>query len=279
MITIYRLLEMYGIVPNLVKLVRHGNKEISIRETFTENLPRLEAYQSFQKPGKFGKAKSIVVFAPHYKTTAIFLGIWDIQGCTNNSEFSKETLSVLKKHKLPESWYHDSVRYNLKKNDVMNDLSERLVIEWGAATVAWVQSMDKDVVELKGRNAIGDFQSFEQVYLNFRDVELLVQHPDTNITWVKALSSVNGVYLIKDTCSGKLYVGSAYGNQGIYGRWSAYTKDGHGGNLELRDLDPTAFEFSILEIVPATTTADGVIDYENRWKKKLGTRQFGLNRN
>jgi len=39
------------------------------------------------------------------------------------------------------------------------------------------------------------------------------------------------------------------------------------------------FQFSILEIVPATTTAEGVIDCENRWKEKLGTRQFGLNKN
>jgi len=44
--------------------------------------------------------------------------------------------------------------------------------------------------------------------------------------------------------------------------------------LELKGLDPSVFQFSILEIVPATTTADGVIECENRWKEKLGTRQF-----
>ena len=107
----------------------------------------------------------------------------------------------------------------------------------------------------------------------------MAQYPETNLTWIKALSSVNGIYLIQDTLSGKLYVGSAYGEQGIYGRWSTYAQNGHGGNLELQSLDSSNFVFSILEIVPATTTVDGVIEYENRWKEKLGTRQFGLNKN
>lgn len=186
---------------------------------------------------------------------------------------------MLRKHKLPESWFEDHGMYDLKRNNILDELSERLVIEWGAATVAWVQSKDKEVVEIKGKKSIGDFQSFSLVDLDFRNLQNLIQFPDNNITWVKALSSVNGVYLIKDKVSGKLYIGSAYGEQGIYGRWSKYAGSGHGGNLELRDLDPTNFQFSILEIVPATTTADGVIEYENRWKEKLGTRQFGLNKN
>lgn len=279
MITIYKILEIYGIAPSSVRLVRHGNKEIPVRETFTDNLPRFEAYQRFQKPNKFGKAKSIAVFAPYYRTTAIFLCLWDIQGYKHHSEYTPEILSELQQHNLPESWFNTSARYDLMKNDILDDLSERLVIEWGPATISWVQSQDKEVVELKGKKSIGDFQSFSQVDLDFRDLQMLIQFPDTNLTWVKALSSVNGVYLIKDKISGKLYVGSAYGDRGIYGRWFAYTKDGHGGNLELRDLDPKNFQFSILEIVPATTTAEGVIECENRWKEKLGTRQFGLNKN
>jgi len=56
-------------------------------------------------------------------------------------------------------------------------------------------------------------------------------------------------------------------------------KTGHGNNKDLLDLDANNFQFSILEIVPATTTAEGVIDRENRWKDKLGTREFGLNKN
>lgn len=279
MITIHRIFEIYNLESAKVRLVRHGNKEIPIHKTFKENLRRLEVYQSFQEPRKFGSANSIAVFAPYHKTTALFLGLWDILGCTENSKFTKETQSELVKYDLPTSWYNDSVRYDLRKNNILDDLSGRLVIEWGGATVSWVQSKDKEVVELKGKKSIGDFQSFGQIDLDFYHLTMMIQSPDTNLTWVKALSSVNGVYLIQDKSSGKLYVGSAYGEQGIYGRWSVYAKNGHGGNMELKDLDPNKFQFSILEIVPATATAEVVIDRENRWKEKLGTRQFGLNKN
>ncbi len=279
MITLHKILEMYGVNPTTTRVVRHGNKESPILETFQENLPRLEVYQSYQRPRKFGDANAIAVFAPYYKTTALFLGLWDILGCTENSEFTKKYLDELIRLSLPENWYADHARYNLKRNNILDDLSERLVIEWGASTVSWVQKKDKDVVELKGKKSIGDFQSFGQVSLAYQDLKTMAQYPDTNLIWIKALSSVNGVYLIQDNLSGKLYVGSAYGEQGLFGRWSIYAQNGHGGNLDLQNLDPSNFIFSILEIVPATTTADGVIECENRWKEKLGTRQFGLNKN
>ena len=279
MITLHKILEIYGINPAKVRVVRHGNKEIPILKTFHENLSRLEVYQSYQRPRKFGDASAIAVFAPYFKTTALFLGLWNILGCIENSKFTNEHLLELKKFSLPESWYRDHVKYELKRNMNLDELSEWLVIEWGAATVSWVQTKDKEVVELKGKKSIGDFQSFDQVSLTYQDLKTMAQYPDTNLTWIKALSSVNGVYLIQDTLSGKLYVGSAYGDQGIYGRWSNYAQNGHGGNLELKNLDPSNFVFSILEIVPATATMEGVIEHENRWKEKLGTRQFGLNNN
>ncbi len=279
MLTIYRILETYGIDPNNVRLVRHGNKEIPILETFQKNPLRLEAYQSFQNPNKFGDAKHIIVCAPYFKTTALFLGVWDINGITENSDFTQEIALELKRHNLPPGWYDHAIRYNLVRNTILDDLSERLLIEWGGSTVSWVQKKDKEIVEIKGKKSIGDFESFSLVNLDYRDLKNITEFPDTNLVWMKALSSVNGVYLIQDTSSGKLYVGSAYGKNGIYGRWSAYSLNGHGGNKELKDLDPNNFRFSILEIVSATTTADEVIDCENRWKEKLGTRGFGLNSN
>ena len=128
-------------------------------------------------------------------TIGIFLGVWDIQGCTANSNFTEETRVLLKKHHLPEDWFNHAVRYDLRRNNILDDLSERLIIEWGTATVAWVQSKDKEVVEIKGKKSIGDFKSFSLVDLNYQNLKKLIQFPDTNLTWLKALSSVNGVYL------------------------------------------------------------------------------------
>lgn len=279
MVSFHKILDIYGINPAKVRLVRHGNAEIPILKTFQEDINLLEVYQSYQSPRKYGDASCIAVFAPHHKTTALFLCLWDIQGYIENSNFTEKMLLELRQYSLPECWFNDHVRYVLKKNDILNELSERLVIEWGGATVSWVQTKDKEIVELKGKKSVGEFQSYSQVNLSYQNLKNMIQFPDTNFTWIKALSSVNGVYLIQDTFSGKLYVGSAYGEQGLYGRWSVYAKNGHGGNLELRNLDPEYFVFSILEIVPATTTADGVVECENRWKNKLGSRKFGLNKN
>ena len=279
MITIHRIFEIYELDPKNIRLVRHGNKEIPILETFRNNLPKLEIYQSYQRPRRFGNAKYIAVFAPYHKTTALFLGLWEIIGCKEHHEFTEENLNELKEYILPESWFKDHVRYELKLSDILGDLSERLIVEWGGATVSWVQKKDKEVVEIKGKNTIKDFESFDGLEIYFYELQKIINHPDENITWVKSLSSVNGVYLIQDITTGKLYVGSAYGEQGIYGRWSSYAKNGHGGNQELQGLNPDNFKFSILEIVPSTSTADYVIECENKWKNKLGTREFGLNRN
>lgn len=279
MLTVHRIFEIYKLKPNKIRLVRHSNKEIPISKTFSENLKRLELYQSYQKPGKFGNAVSIAVFRSYYKTTALFLGLWDINGCLENSGFSKKIKDELKIYDLPEHWYNDSVKYSLKKNNILDELSERLVIEWGKSTVSWVQSKDKRVVEIKPKKSIGEFQTYDRISMDYIDLKKLTQFPDSNISWFTALSSVKGVYLIMDRTSGKLYVGSASGEGGIYARWEQYAKTGHGGNKELMALDPINFQFSILEIVSTTFTEEEVIKCENKWKEKLGTRKFGLNEN
>ncbi|MBF1034889.1 MAG: GIY-YIG nuclease family protein [Candidatus Nanosynbacter sp.] len=48
--------------------------------------------------------------------------------------------------------------------------------------------------------------------------------------WCRALRSRKGVYLITDKNTGKQYVGSAYGEDGILGRWSVYLKSGYAKN-------------------------------------------------
>jgi len=98
------------------------------------------------------------------------------------------------------------------------------------------------------------------------------------------LSVTKGIYLISDTNTGKLYVGSAYGEDGIWGRWKSYVStNGHGNNKTLKELvenNPNYgnnFQFSIL--IPQTITADEAIRKEPLFKNKLGARTFGLNNN
>jgi len=278
-LTFHDLLRVSGLDPDTVRLVRHGNKEIKVLDTFLTNIEKLTEYTAWQHSGKYGDSEYLAIFCPARSTTSLFLGIWKIDGVLENKNLSQKHLNLLKFYSLPEEWFKTSVRYNLELTDFMDDMKQRLVIEWGKSTVSWVQSKDKNVVQIKSINSIGDFTSYDSILLSYNDLQKLIEQTDSNISWVNALSAVNGVYLIKHKESGKLYVGSAYGKGGILGRWSSYAKTGHAGNKLLKEVDPSSFEFSILEISPATMSAEDVISRENRWKECLGTREFGLNEN
>jgi len=278
-LTFYDLLRICGLEPAEVRLVRHGNKELNVLEIFLEDTERFTEYTAWQKPGKYGKSKYLAVFCPARGTTSLFLGVWEIGGHTTNKDLKPSHLALLRRHNLPERWYRDSVRYNLNLTSIMLDVSQRLVIEWGKSTVSWVQAKNKDVVQVKPANSIGDFASYDSILLSYDDLRKLMKDTDSNVSWVNALSSVNGVYLIRHKKDGRLYVGSAYGRGGILSRWASYARSGHGGNKLLKGLDPHQFEFSVLEISPSTMSADDVIARENRWKDCLGTREYGLNDN
>ena len=279
MITFYDILKLRGIDPKAVKLVRHSNKELQIMDTFHNDRSKLEAYQSFMAPRKYGIAMHIAVFAPDRGTRALFLGLWDIKKYLTNAELKKRHHNIISKYSFPDRWHDRACWYDLRYNNSLDDMSERLIVEWGGSTVAFVQSRNKDVIAIKEKDLVEDFISYDDVQLSYSELQQLIKSSDVNHTWINALSVVNGIYVIKDTATGYLYVGSTYGADGIYGRWSAYALSGHGGNKMLKDYDPSTFEFSILEIVPRTMSADEVIARENRWKDKLGTREHGLNLN
>jgi hypothetical protein len=56
--------------------------------------------------------------------------------------------------------------------------------------------------------------------------------------WRDTLRHWRGVYYIFDKSDGKGYVGSAYGEDNILGRWENYAVTGHGGNVLLRERPP-----------------------------------------
>lgn len=159
------------------------------------------------------------------------------------------------------------------------------MIEWGKATTAWVQRQDKSVISIMPESQVGEFVSYEKTILSWDDLHRLTKNPTGNFTWLNALKSVNGIYCITNMKNGRCYVGSAYGKNGIWGRWSNYAKTGHGGNEQLVELVNSRknivkhFQFSILEILPGSSTADDAIEKESLWKNKLGSRLGGYNSN
>lgn len=132
-----------------------------------------------------------------------------------------------------------------------------------------------------------EFPGYDNVRIDFSALELLVKNQKTD--WKVALENFKGVYLISDKKNGKQYVGSAYGDSGIWSRWTSYINSGHGGNDELIALISKPdngieyarknFQFALLELRSMKTDDDVIIERENFWKEVLLTRNFGYNKN
>lgn len=95
------------------------------------------------------------------------------------------------------------------------------------------------------------------------------------------LSEWRGIYYIFDTSDRKGYVGSAYGESNLLGRWLNYAARGDGGNKLLRSpRDPRKFRFTILQRVSPDMNATEVTQLEKSWKIRLHTHApDGLNDN
>lgn len=83
------------------------------------------------------------------------------------------------------------------------------------------------------------------------------------------------MYLLVCKETGQQYVGSAKGEESLWGRFLQYS-DGHGGNVELKRRGKKGYRVSVLDIV---NSDHGIEQVEEAWKQKLMSRQFGLNRN
>ena len=139
------------------------------------------------------------------------------------------------------------------------------------------------ISELKEKKlSIEEFPGYNSVSVSFIRLKIIINQ---NIqTWYGALSNVKGVYLITDSLTGKLYVGSATGDSGIWQRWSDYVSNGHGNNKELKALlkakghnYKTNFQYAILEIADSHSSDDYILQRESYWKDVFKTREFGYN--
>lgn len=184
---------------------------------------------------------------------------------------------------IPEEpeWFY----YDLEQVPGFEDLQERIIIHWGKAAIKWHQwvdeNNDKEVVEILPAGYTRPWPGYLDFILTHDELVRICNNPEANREWVHKLSAVAGVYLI--THEGKQYVGSAYGKDGIYGRWKQYAHSGHGGNVQLEKLVALRpdvykqFRYSILRELPKSMSKKEVIGIEMLYQQKLGSRAFGLN--
>lgn len=138
---------------------------------------------------------------------------------------------------------------------------------------------DINLIEIKRDAAKQTFPGYDQVNVCWKDLADCIESD----SWKTALENQKGVYLITDKSNGKNYVGSAYGQDMILGRWRNYVQNGHGGNKDLKvltfDYIKENFRYSILEIFKSTTDDDTIIRRESWWKDILMSREYGYNKN
>lgn len=144
-----------------------------------------------------------------------------------------------------------------------------------------------EVVQILNEQYTGnEFPGYENVRLSYPLLKNIVDRQLPG--WVDALRNQKAVYLITDAKTGKMYVGSATSQTGmLLQRWSSYAADGHGGNVELRELVKQQgfdyvkenFQYSILENYNARMDDGYILKRESWWKETLCTRTHGYNKN
>lgn len=188
---------------------------------------------------------------------------------------------------VPSERTSDHRYFDLRPSEVLASLFGRLVVEWSRDAVNWAKSGANaslfPVVEIADPGVV-PFPGFGRVLISHDELQAVVEDSRYS-AWRTALGAVQGIYLITDASTGQLYVGKADGGERILGRWTAYARDGHGGNAALRDLaglDPTHsrhFQFSILQVFGPNVSTAEVDEAESHFKRAFLTRQHGLNRN
>lgn len=252
---------------NDVKVVRHRDSRLDLLSLYQNG--KFEWYQNGQGRPVFARAQYLISFIAERDKYARFVGVWKILGVKKNES--------------------NHYRYRSQKIDGFESLENRLIVSWGAGTRSWVQLFhragDKAISELLPENYVREFPGFYDFTLSYPQLQKIAQHPDANREWVRMLRAVAGIYAILDTATGKLYIGSAYGLNGIWQRWKAYAKNPTGGNDQLKkrlEEEPGAeqfFQFSLLRVMEPNAQKREVIEQENLLKAKLGSRVHGLNSN
>jgi len=266
-----------------VVLVRHYHEQLDYM--IKKNI--IDEYQSFQHRPAFKKCKYIVSFLGGEKNTAIFYGVFKVTDILSKKylpAYSNE-LKPLCRPQNPD----DDFKLILKRINEYDIYKNRLIIDW-VVPRGWYNTFgstkNKPVIRILPYNFVSEFPGVMNIKLSFNELEKIILNKDSHEEWYNSLTKLQAVYLILDKSSGKQYVGTTYGENGLWQRWSGYVASGGTGNnrqLENLKLEKENFQndlqFSVLEILTKTAEKKYCIKKESLWKEKLGTRAFGFNHN
>lgn len=230
-----------------------------------------KAWQESQNHKNFERSTILGLIQLSRKTTWLYAGLFSSSGC------------------LPRIGERGFI-YQTTELSEFSEFAGRLIVHFerpGRQSYLlaenWIDQIT--ISEISSvRHTIPDFPGYKSLSVSMSQLGIIIR--DSIASWRAALGSVSGVYLITDVRTGKLYVGSAYGDGGFWARWSDYVANGHGGNVRLQDILSSqgsgyakSFRFSILEVCDSSASKDDVILRESHWKQVLCSQAFGYNNN
>ncbi|MBD9661603.1 MULTISPECIES: GIY-YIG nuclease family protein [Pantoea] len=213
----------------------------------------------------------------------------------------KYIFSLIKFYPQQERWLFGGIyevlernqeKYTVKLLDLHKEFIGRLLIKYpgpgarGRSFLFENHYTKMQISQILEEQYSGEtFCGFDKIEHSFDKIEHIIKNQ--RLDWKTALLNVKGVYLIVDKSNGKKYVGSAYGDSGIWSRWECYVHTGHGLNEGLTEIISLAgidyarknFQFSLLEFYSMRTDDQLIIDREQFWKRVLCSNNYGYNLN
>lgn len=271
MLTFNTLLESVDISPEETRLARHQSKRGPLGKTPADLWRKgdglFKQYQDIQGEPVFYDAKYIANFVPGPFGETLFAGLYRI--LSKGTVTDPAVTCPIGGHSVIGHHYYETERV-----DLLDVYVGKLVIDWGSAYIKWVQRADrqpKTIIEIRKSITEPKYPG----HIDFiRTIHTLADVPST---WQSILSNARGVYLLVSKKNGKHYVGSATGNDGFWGRWMDYLRDGHGGNDGLQLTADVDYQVSILEVAASSSLKPDILKLEQLWMRKLMTTTYGLN--
>lgn len=164
-------------------------------------------------------------------------------------------------------------------DDFYGDWKGKLIVKWPPPEIVWLRRADRnenmEIMAIREESGF-DAEPPKWDEIDFTWDQLRILPPRLR----SKLNEWRVIYFIFDTLDRKGYVGSAYGESNLLGRWLNYAARGDGGNKLLRPRDPGNFRFTILQRVSPDMDPADVVQLESSWKRRLHTyAPNGLNDN
>lgn len=289
------LLATQDIDPQYVLVLRHRPNERALRRVLpwlaAEKPNVFNAYQQTQverveqaMENMIGRGY-VASFIGHEPGRAVFVGLYSIgesRPLTREQFWQVPAYKELRTFGMrgfaEERPVASVLWFDLTLMEFYADWKGKLIIGWPGLERSWWRRAHRNNFPII---AILEDSALDAALPPWDDLEFTWE--ELNVLPIRLkykLREWRGVYFIFDVSDNKGYVGSAYGEDNLLGRWLNYAEHGHGGNILLRRRDPRNFRFTILQLVSPTMPANEVNQLESSWKRRLHTRQpHGLNDN